>query len=151
MTKTKHLQNHLSKPKNPKFNCSSSSYSLLADYNFLKTASLTVDPDQRKARVKDFKNPNLKRAHVKSKRVMLLRDSVALTTYSMEPREDFRQSMMEMVRSRIEQNLAVDWNYMEELVNCFLELNDVTCDECIWNAFTKVVAEVVSYQRLHSI
>ncbi|KAK3212906.1 hypothetical protein Dsin_017612 [Dipteronia sinensis] len=131
MTNTKHLQNHLSNPKNPKLNCSSSAHSLLEDCNFLKTTSFTVDPNQRRARVK-------------SKKVMLPRGSVALTTYSTEPREDFRQSMMEMVGSRIEQNLAVDWNYMEELVNCFLELNDVKCHECIWKAFTEVVAEVVN-------
>ncbi|KAK1549959.1 hypothetical protein Q3G72_011251 [Acer saccharum] len=112
MTKTKHLQNHISNLKNPKPNSSSSSHSLFADYNFLKTTSFTVDT-------------NLRRARVKSKRVMLPRDSVALMTYSMEPCKDFRQSMTEMVVSRIEQNLAVDWNYIEELVICFLELNDV--------------------------
>ncbi|KAK4853619.1 hypothetical protein QYF36_011694 [Acer negundo] len=96
MTKTKHLQNHISNHKNPKPNGSSSSHFLLADYGFLKTTSF----------------PNLRRAHVKPKRVMLPRDSVAFTTYSMEPCKDFRQSMTEIVVSRIEQNLAVDWNYI---------------------------------------
>ncbi|KAI4337458.1 hypothetical protein L6164_015873 [Bauhinia variegata] len=49
--------------------------------------------------------------------------SVAVTEYSSDPCQDFLMSMLAMVDSRMEQNLTVDWNYLEELAMCFLDLN----------------------------
>ncbi|KAL6345001.1 hypothetical protein AAG906_007732 [Vitis piasezkii] len=67
------------------------------------------------------------------------RDSVAVPTYSMDPRDEFRRSMEEMVRSRLEQNLAVDWDYLVELVMCYVELNEREARKYILKAFVDLI------------
>lgn len=81
----------------------------------------------------NFEDPGMIR--VNSRNVKLPRESIALMTDSMEACKEFRQSMMEMVASRIEQNLTIDWTYLEKLVMCYLELNDKHCYEHVLNAF----------------
>ncbi|KAF8688800.1 hypothetical protein HU200_042127 [Digitaria exilis] len=49
--------------------------------------------------------------------------SVAVVTFSAEPYEDFRRSMREMVDAAAAAP-AVDWEFMEELLFCYLRLND---------------------------
>lgn len=69
--------------------------------------------------------------------------SLAVVKYSLEPYTEFRRSMMEMVGSRLERNLTVDWDYLEELVLCYLELNEKSCREYILSAFFHVLVELL--------
>lgn len=69
--------------------------------------------------------------------------SLAVVMYTLEPHTEFRRSMMEMVGSRLERNLTVDWDYLEELVLCYLELNENKCREYILHAFFHVLVELL--------
>jgi uncharacterized protein (TIGR01568 family) len=69
--------------------------------------------------------------------------SLAVVKYSLEPYTEFRRSMMEMVGSRLERNLTLDWDYLEKLVLCYLELNEKSCRESIISAFSHVLVELL--------
>lgn len=80
---------------------------------------------------------------VSAEGVKLLGASLAVVMYTLEPHTEFRRSMMEMVGSRLERNLTVDWDYLEELVLCYLELNENKCREYILSAFFHVLEELL--------
>ncbi|XP_066399296.1 transcription repressor OFP16-like [Miscanthus floridulus] len=74
---------------------------------------------------------------------------VAVATLSAAPYEDFRRSMREMVdaaagsdRGRSGAAAAVDWDFMDELLFCYLRLNDSTVHKDILRAFTDTVAAI---------
>jgi uncharacterized protein (TIGR01568 family) len=69
--------------------------------------------------------------------------SVAVAIDTLEPHTEFQRSMMEMVGSRLERNLTVDWDYLEELVLCYLELNENECRKYILSAFFHVLVELL--------
>ncbi|XP_072966717.1 transcription repressor OFP14-like [Typha angustifolia] len=63
-------------------------------------------------------------------------DGVAVMTLSKEPYEDFRRSMQEMVDARhVDKYCPLDWDFMEELLFCYLELNDKRVHKFILRAF----------------
>ncbi|KZV56092.1 Ovate family protein 14 [Dorcoceras hygrometricum] len=66
-------------------------------------------------------------------------DFVAILTYSPSPYEDFRLSMQEMVAARVEQEGEVDWEFMEELLFCYLDLNNKSSYRFILHAFVDLV------------
>ncbi|KAE8056558.1 hypothetical protein FH972_013325 [Carpinus fangiana] len=68
---------------------------------------------------------------------------LAVVMYTLEPHTEFRRSMMEMVGSRLERNLTVDWDYLEELVLCYLELNENKYRKYILSAFFQVLVELL--------
>ncbi|XP_062198811.1 uncharacterized protein LOC133901467 [Phragmites australis] len=82
---------------------------------------------------------------------------VAVVTFSAAPYEDFRRSMREMMdaaRSEAEAGgsgaapaLAVDWDFMEELLFCYLQLNDRAVHQDILRAFTDTVAALRRRRR----
>ncbi|XP_008810113.2 transcription repressor OFP14-like [Phoenix dactylifera] len=72
-------------------------------------------------------------------------DGVAVTTFSKDPYDDFRRSMQDMVDARhVDPHQALDWDFMEELLFCYLELNDRSVHKYILRAFTDLT---VSYRR----
>ncbi|KAJ0985593.1 hypothetical protein J5N97_003949 [Dioscorea zingiberensis] len=70
---------------------------------------------------------------------------VAVMTFSKDPYDDFRRSMQDMVDARhVDPEQPLDWDFMEELLFCFLELNDRTVHKYILRAFTDLT---VSFRR----
>lgn len=60
--------------------------------------------------------------------------------YSSKPQDDFYKSMWEVVGSRVlEHNLTVDYDYMEELLTFYLEDNEESLHEHIYNAYLRVM------------
>ncbi|KAG6508692.1 transcription repressor OFP14-like [Zingiber officinale] len=74
---------------------------------------------------------------------------VAVTTFSKDPYEDFRRSMQEMVEARhgVCTGQPLDWDFMEELLFCYLELNDRSVHKYILRAFTELA---VAFRRQNS-
>ncbi|KAL1551495.1 hypothetical protein AAHA92_19334 [Salvia divinorum] len=66
-------------------------------------------------------------------------DFIALMTYSPDPYDDFRRSMQEMVEVRMEHNRSVDWKFLEELLFCYLDLNNKKSYRFILRAFVDVI------------
>ncbi|KAG9459286.1 hypothetical protein H6P81_003794 [Aristolochia fimbriata] len=74
-------------------------------------------------------------------------DSLAVLTYSRRPYDDFRRSMQEMVEARREMvgpspaqhGQALDWDFMEELLFCYLRLNEKRAHKYILGAFVDLV------------
>ncbi|KAG0492143.1 hypothetical protein HPP92_005256 [Vanilla planifolia] len=70
---------------------------------------------------------------------------VAVMTFSKEPYEDFRRSMKDMMDARhVGPKQPLDWDFMEELLFCYLELNDRSVHKYILKAFTDLT---VSFRR----
>ncbi|XAR50625.1 hypothetical protein NMG60_11004994 [Bertholletia excelsa] len=65
-------------------------------------------------------------------------DFITVLTYSQHPHDDFRRSMMEMVEARLHHG-KVDWEFMEELLFCYLNLNDKKSYKYILSAFVDLV------------
>ncbi|XP_008775318.2 transcription repressor OFP14 [Phoenix dactylifera] len=75
----------------------------------------------------------------------VLGDGVAVTTFTKDPYDDFRRSMQDMVEARhVDPRQPLDWDFMEELLFCYLELNDRSVHKYILRAFTDLA---VSYRR----
>lgn len=81
---------------------------------------------------------------------------VAVVTLSVAPYEDFQRSMREMAdaHARLEAARAgtraapaVDWDFMEELLFCYLQLNDRAVHKDILRAFTDTVAALRRRRR----
>ncbi|CAN6166722.1 unnamed protein product [Urochloa humidicola] len=81
---------------------------------------------------------------------------VAVVTFSAAPYEDFRRSMREMVDAAVVTGSAdaaaaaapaVDWEFMEELLFCYLHLNDRAVHGDILRAFTDTVAALRRRRR----
>ncbi|GFP88880.1 transcription repressor ofp14 [Phtheirospermum japonicum] len=66
-------------------------------------------------------------------------DFIALLTYSPSPYDDFRRSMQEMVDARVEHNGKVDWEFLEELLFCYLDLNNKKSYRYILRAFVDLI------------
>lgn len=67
------------------------------------------------------------------------RDVVVIVTYSMNPCEEFRRSMVEMVAARVESGGEVDREFMEDLLFRYLELNNNKFFRDILHAFLEVI------------
>lgn len=72
-------------------------------------------------------------------RMAMTVDSVAEITYSSDPYEDFRQSMVDMLHARhgCDDNPSepLDWDFIEQLLFCYLKLNDKKVHTYIFRAF----------------
>ncbi|CAK7356665.1 unnamed protein product [Dovyalis caffra] len=73
------------------------------------------------------------------KQVRLPDDCIAVLTYSPSPYEDFKRSMQEMVEEKLQNNGKVDWDFMEELLLCYLNLNEKTSHKFILGAFVDLI------------
>lgn len=69
---------------------------------------------------------------------------VAVQTYSPDPYSDFRQSMVEMIEARDLTDVKADWDFLNELLLCYLTLNPKHTHKFIVGAFADVVVSFVS-------
>ncbi|KAJ9190137.1 hypothetical protein P3X46_001365 [Hevea brasiliensis] len=76
---------------------------------------------------------------VKNINVALPNDCVALIKYSRRPNDDFRQSMQEMVEARLQEKGKVGWDFMQELLFCYLDLNEKKSHKFILSAFVDLI------------
>ncbi|KAK1575224.1 hypothetical protein Q3G72_003600 [Acer saccharum] len=77
-----------------------------------------------------------------SKDSNLPEDCIAILTYSPKPYDDFRGSMQEMVEARLQDHPKVDWEFLEELLFYYLNLNDKKSHKFILRAFVDLVVEL---------
>ncbi|KAL1543256.1 transcription repressor OFP12-like [Salvia divinorum] len=66
---------------------------------------------------------------------------VAVHTYSPDPYSDFRQSMFEMIEAR---DATADWEFLNELLLCYLSLNPGHTHKFIVGAFADVVVSLAA-------
>lgn len=71
--------------------------------------------------------------------VKLPEECIAVLKYSPSPYDDFRRSMQEMVEARVQHNAKVDWDFMEELLFCYLNLNEKKSYKFILSAFVDLI------------
>ncbi|XP_072965781.1 transcription repressor OFP13-like [Typha angustifolia] len=65
---------------------------------------------------------------------------VAVVEYSTDPRGDFKASMAEMLVARdVERGESLDWEFMEELLLCYLEINERSVHKYILSAFADLL------------
>ncbi|KAM7257719.1 hypothetical protein ACFE04_013460 [Oxalis oulophora] len=78
---------------------------------------------------------------------------VAVSTYSPDPYIDFRQSMLEMVEARdmhvILDTKSNNWDYLHELLLCYLALNPKSTHKFIMRAFTDLLVSLVPKSDRH--
>lgn len=63
-------------------------------------------------------------------------NSIVLLTHSTSPYEDFKRSMQEMVNNH---ERVVDWDFMEELLFCYLNVNEKKSHKFILSAFVDLI------------
>lgn len=72
--------------------------------------------------------------------LVLPENCIAVLRYTAEPQEDFRRSMVEMMESKLGMRESeVDWDLMEELLFCYLDLNDKKSHKFILSAFVDLI------------
>uniref|UniRef100_A0A7N0ZRW4 Transcription repressor n=1 Tax=Kalanchoe fedtschenkoi TaxID=63787 RepID=A0A7N0ZRW4_KALFE len=75
----------------------------------------------------------------------VMKNSVAVPTYSPDPYADFRRSMEEMVEAREngsgQENDSNNWEYLHELLLCYLALNPKATHKFIIGAFADLVVD----------
>ncbi|KAL9675383.1 hypothetical protein QQ045_003585 [Rhodiola kirilowii] len=76
----------------------------------------------------------------------VMENSVAIATYSPDPYADFRRSMEEMVEARETENeesikRTSNWEYLHELLLCYLALNPKATHKFIIGAFADLVVD----------
>ncbi|MCL7035861.1 hypothetical protein MKW94_016199 [Papaver nudicaule] len=64
---------------------------------------------------------------------------IPVQTYSPDPYMDFRKSMQEMVEATEFSNVRADWNYLHELLLCYLALNPKHTHKFIMDAFADLL------------
>lgn len=73
------------------------------------------------------------------KKKMGAEDFIAVLRYSSSPCDDFKSSMQEMIEARLHYNGKVDWEFLEELLVCYLNLNDNKSHKYILSAFVDLI------------
>lgn len=66
-------------------------------------------------------------------------DFITVLTYSLNPYDEFKKSMQEMIDARHRDGGEINWEFMEELLFCFLNLNDKKSHGFILSAFVDLV------------
>ncbi|KAL5702279.1 hypothetical protein ACHQM5_027514 [Ranunculus cassubicifolius] len=69
---------------------------------------------------------------------------VPCPTYSPDPYMDFRQSMQEMVESRKMSDVTSDWDFLHELLLCYLALNPKHAHKYIIGAFADLLITLMA-------
>ncbi|XP_074563058.1 transcription repressor OFP14-like [Curcuma longa] len=77
-------------------------------------------------------------------------EGVAVTTVSVDPYRDFRRSIEEMVEARHAEAADLDWDFMEELLLCYLELNHGRVHKHILMAFADLAVSFGRSRRWRS-
>ncbi|KAJ9696171.1 hypothetical protein PVL29_008424 [Vitis rotundifolia] len=71
---------------------------------------------------------------------------IAIPTYSPDPYMDFRRSMQEMVEARDLIDVTANWDYLHQLLLCYLSLNPKTTHKYIVGAFADLLVTLMSPQ-----
>ncbi|CAN6936757.1 unnamed protein product [Brassica oleracea] len=74
----------------------------------------------------------------KSSSLVLPEKCIAVLRYTEEPQEDFKRSMVSMMESKLGGS-EVDWDLMEELLFCYLDLNNKKSHKFILSAFVDLI------------
>ncbi|KAF8392365.1 hypothetical protein HHK36_022707 [Tetracentron sinense] len=74
----------------------------------------------------------------------LVGGGVPIPTYSPDPYMDFRRSMQEMVEARESLDVRADWDYLHELLLCYLSLNPKHTHKFIMGAFADLLVSLVT-------
>jgi len=107
--------------------------------DLLRTERLSPPPGSSEGR------PSMETTSTSSERqsrstLVLPENCIAVLRYTDEPQEDFRQSMVEMMESKLGMRESeVDWDLMEELLFCYLDLNDKKSHKFILSAFVDLI------------
>ncbi|PHT85943.1 Transcription repressor OFP11 [Capsicum annuum] len=72
---------------------------------------------------------------------------VAVQRYSPDPYSDFRRSMQEMVEAHELKDVKDNWEFLHELVLCYLNLNPKHTHKYIIGAFSDLVVSLVSLEE----
>ncbi|XP_027096633.1 transcription repressor OFP12-like [Coffea eugenioides] len=70
--------------------------------------------------------------------------SIAVATYSPDPFMDFRRSMQEMVEAHDLIDVAANWDYLHELLTCYLSLNPKRTHKFIVGAFADLLVSLIT-------
>ncbi|XAR61193.1 hypothetical protein NMG60_11034826 [Bertholletia excelsa] len=76
----------------------------------------------------------------------LVSGGVAVPTYSPDPYQDFRRSMQEMVEARDLVDVRANWDYLHELLACYLALNPKSTHKFIVGAFADLLVSLMPSQ-----
>ncbi|KAL7602529.1 transcription repressor OFP12 [Lactuca sativa] len=68
---------------------------------------------------------------------------VAIPTISPDPYFDFRKSMQEMVEARDLVDVRANWDYLHELLTCYLDLNPKSAHKFIVGAFADLLVTLM--------
>ncbi|KAK4252807.1 hypothetical protein QN277_010956 [Acacia crassicarpa] len=66
-------------------------------------------------------------------------ESIVLLAWSANQYEDFRRSMKGMVDARLRTHGMVDWGFMEELLLCYLNLNEKKLHKYVLSAYVDLI------------
>ncbi|KAE8728148.1 Transcription repressor OFP12 [Hibiscus syriacus] len=69
---------------------------------------------------------------------------VAVKKYSPDPYKDFRVSMLEMIEAKNLTDVNQDWEFLHELLLCYLTLNPKNAHKFIVSAFADIVVCLLS-------
>ncbi|WOG83298.1 hypothetical protein DCAR_0102473 [Daucus carota subsp. sativus] len=95
-----------------------------------------------------FESPSSPQAPRKN---FLVPDSVAIQTYSPDPFQDFRNSMQEMVEAHGIIDVEAEWEFLHELLLCYLTLNPKQTHKFIIKAFSDLLVSLMSSQTCRII
>ncbi|KAL2469899.1 Transcription repressor OFP16 [Abeliophyllum distichum] len=74
---------------------------------------------------------------------------VAIQTYSQNPFAEFRKSMQEMIEAREFTDVKADFEFLHELLLCYLTLNPKHTHKFIVGAFSDVIVSLMSSPAAH--
>ncbi|CAL5199871.1 unnamed protein product [Lathyrus oleraceus] len=100
----------------------------------------------------DSSNSNSSSTESPSKEVVVVHEDhnqtlpekcIALLSYSPNPYDEFRRSMQELVESKYGKTeiteMKIDWDFMEEILFCYLNLNEKKSHKFILSAFVDLI------------
>ncbi|KAK6940800.1 Ovate protein family, C-terminal [Dillenia turbinata] len=76
--------------------------------------------------------------------VILAGNGLAIQTYSPDPFMDFRKSMQEMVEARGLIDVRANWDYLHDLLLCYLSLNPKSTHKFIVGAFADLLVSLMA-------
>ncbi|KAL6140923.1 hypothetical protein ACLB2K_059215 [Fragaria x ananassa] len=93
-------------------------------------------------RTQNVDSPSTSHSNNNDHHVTLPTDCISVLMYSPNPGYEFKRSMHDMVEARLRNNAKVDWNFMEELLFCYLNLNEKKSHRFILSAFADLVVDM---------
>ncbi|KAL3618323.1 hypothetical protein CASFOL_038644 [Castilleja foliolosa] len=84
-------------------------------------------------------SPTVEKIETSGSKVSALDDFIAVLTYSPSPYKEFQRSMRQMVEVRLERGEKVDWDFLEEFLFRYLNMNNEKAHKYIILAFVDLV------------